>query len=119
MLLFPFAILVGNAHESINIGLALGLFIYGIRNITRLSLNDYAMLIGFAIGVVLIVLSPGAQNKVDEIGFSFSFIFTLFLSIKATLLLIALLLITIKSNRTTLKMFYHCCPLKTAKRSLK
>ena len=107
MLLFPFAILVGNAHESINIGLALGLFIYGIRNITRLSLNDYAMLIGFAIGVVLIVLSPGSQNKVDEIGFSFSFIFTLFLSIKATLLLIALLLITIKSNRTTLKMFYN------------
>lgn len=107
LLLFPFAIIVGNAHESINIGLALGLFIFGIRNIRRLKPNDYAMLFGFAIGVILIALSPTSRNRAVFSSFKILNILLTFIFLKATFIFIILLWKAVKKKHLKISKFYR------------
>lgn len=90
LLLFPFAIIIGNAHESICIGLALGLLLYGIRNIKYLKINDYTLLIGFALGVLIIVCSPASQNRANHTDFSYN-VFLSVIYLRATIVFIILM----------------------------
>ena len=104
-LLFPFAVIAGNAHESINIGLALGLAIYGIRNIKKLTINEYAMLIGFAFGVILIALSPTSQKRGGSIALYPDMLLSL-LYIKTTTIFFILLCLAIKKKKVHFCDFY-------------
>ena len=103
-LLFPFAVIVGNAHESINIGLALGLAIYGIRNIKRLTINEYAMLIGFAAGLMIIVFSPAARSRASAMS-NVDGIFISLIYLRASAIMIVLLICGLKTKSILFRNF--------------
>ncbi|MBQ7212382.1 MAG: hypothetical protein IJS19_06945 [Muribaculaceae bacterium] len=86
--LFLFGIIAGNGHEAMNIGLAAGLLIYGLQRLKKLTLNEYAMLIGFAIGVVLIILSPASRGRLSEQSVSITKILISVVYLKALFVLV-------------------------------
>ena len=61
--LFMFAIIAGNFHEGVNFGVAGALFIWFIVNLRHISAQQWIILIGFGIGVLINILSPGARYR--------------------------------------------------------
>ena len=107
LLLLPFSIIAGNAHESINIGLSFGLLLYGLRKIKKLSFNEYVMLMGFATGVLLIALSPASRSRV---GAGDSSIIRLTLSLiylRATFVLALIIISALRNKTLTLKELWQ------------
>lgn len=91
--LFLFSFLAGAAHESINTGLAIALFVYGVSRLRRLSVNEIVMLAGFAIGLATIVLAPATGDRMDNYGVHLSIVFRSLIYVKATIVLAVLVFI--------------------------
>lgn len=62
-LLFVYGIIAGNTNEGIMIGLSVGYMVYYLSHFKQLTPQRWVMLIGLAIGVALLVFSPGAWNR--------------------------------------------------------
>lgn len=104
--LFLFGIIAGNGHEAMNIGLAAGLLIYGLQRLKKLTLNEYAMLIGFAIGVVLIILSPASRGRLSEQSVSITKILISVVYLKALFVLVLIVCSAIKQSKMRIKDVY-------------
>ncbi len=103
LLLLPFSVIAGNAHESINIGLAFGLLLYGLRKIKKLKFNEYVMLIGFALGLLLIALSPASQSRAASSEGSIIRILLSIIYLRATFIFGLVLLLALRNKALTLK----------------
>lgn len=106
LLLLPFSIIAGNAHESINIGLAFGLLLFGLRKIKRLLFNEYVMLIGFALGLLFIALSPASQSRAADSGASIIKILLSIIYLRATFVLGLVLLSALRNKTLTLRYLW-------------
>ena len=105
--LFLFAIIAGAAHESINIGLAIALFVYGVMRFRRLSVNEIFMLVGFAIGVASIALTPATGARMEQYGVHFSLVFRSLIYLKATIVLAILVIIGCRNGNMKPIAFYR------------
>lgn len=103
LLLLPFSLIVGNAHESINIGLAFGLFLFGLRKIKRLLFNEYIMLIGFALGLLFLALSPASQSRAANSDASIIKILLSIIYLRASLVFGLVLLSALRNKTLMLK----------------
>lgn len=65
LLLGLFGIIAGNAHESINSGACFAIVIYIAVNFRKISLQQWVMAIGFAMGFAAIVFSPGTLHRAN------------------------------------------------------
>ena len=73
-----YAFLAGAAHDTLSLGLAFGLALYSLKNIKRLRLSDWIILISFGLGSITLVLSPGALSRASS---SYASIITQLLSL--------------------------------------
>lgn len=103
LLLLPFSVIAGNAHESMNIGLSFGLLLYGLRKIKNLSLNECVMLIGFALGLLFIALSPASRSRVGEGDTSIIKIALSIIYLRATFVLVLIILYALRRKSLTLR----------------
>ena len=62
-LLFVFGIICGWSNEATAFGLGAGYFVYYILNREKLSQSRVVALIGYYIGLALLVLAPGSVNR--------------------------------------------------------
>lgn len=78
-LLFIFSLLAGNGQESINIPVGGALAVWFLFNVRKMTPRQWAMLVGFAIGALLLCLAPAnfhrvSTNKVSLAGSLYYFI---------------------------------------------
>lgn len=64
--LFVFSLFIGWTNESVTIGLAAALFFYVLKNYKSINPTVALMILGFWLGVALIVFSPGTFNRVNN-----------------------------------------------------
>ncbi len=64
--LIPFALIAGNGHEGLNIGLCGAFAIYVIVHHKKISFNQWCIVISFCIGCFIIIISPASKNRLDE-----------------------------------------------------
>lgn len=69
-----FSLIIGNAHESLNIGVSAALIIYWARNRKQMTMSQYVMFICFGIGALSCCLSPGIIHRASGDTNSFSFL---------------------------------------------
>jgi hypothetical protein len=66
--LFIIGIIGGWSNESFSIGLSGGFFIFYLLNIKLLRFNNAILILGFFIGTLLILFSPGTLARANESG---------------------------------------------------
>lgn len=104
--LFLFGVIAGNGHEAMTIGLAIGLCIYGFQRIRKLKLNEYAMLIGFAVGVLLIVLSPASRERLETQEISWIKVVITVIYMRAIFVLAITIISVVRSHSQKLLKLY-------------
>lgn len=65
-LLFLMSLFIAWMNESVTFGVAVALFIYFLFNFKNIKRSEFFMLLGFGLGVLLIVFSPGTFNRVGN-----------------------------------------------------
>ncbi len=68
ILLFLLSLLAGNGNEAIAIGVGAALIVDFFTNFRRLTATQWAMLVGFGIGGLLLCLSPGILKRASSDG---------------------------------------------------
>lgn len=68
--LFLFSLLAGNGQEAYSILMGAGLLLYAFLNFGHLDRRRIVMGIGYAIGALILCLSPGSRNRVAAQGVS-------------------------------------------------
>lgn len=66
VLLFFMSLFIAWMNESITFGVAVALFFYFLFNFKTLQRSEFFMLLGFGLGVLLIIFSPGTFNRVGN-----------------------------------------------------
>ena len=66
ILICVFSAICGNAHESINPGICLGLTVYIVCNLKRITAQQWLMALFFAIGLGILVFSPSTQDRMTD-----------------------------------------------------
>lgn len=69
--LFLFALFAGNFHEGVNFGIGGALAIYALRNLKKITTQQWVLFVGFAIGGLLNCLSPGSIRRANSIDIPF------------------------------------------------
>lgn len=103
--LFIFGILAGAAHESLSMGVVVGLFFYGIFRIRRLSLNEIVMMVGFALGFLSIALAPATGERMAQFSSSATLVAWSLVYLKATFVQLAVLIIGKMKRGVSLRDF--------------
>lgn len=62
-ILFFFGIICGWTNEALVVGLGVGYFIYLIYNRKKVSISQIVLLLGFYLGALMLVFSPGSINR--------------------------------------------------------
>ena len=65
-LLCIFSLLAGNAHESFNPGVVVGLGIFILFHIKKITLQQWLMFGFFIIGLMMLLFSPATQNRMID-----------------------------------------------------
>lgn len=65
-LYFMASFLIGNTNESVTFGVAAAMFIYSIFNFRTLKPILWVMIIGFGLGVLAIIFSPGTIDRANH-----------------------------------------------------
>lgn len=60
-----FSVACGNAHESINVGICVALGIYAATHLRRMSLLQWVMMAGFAIGFCIWMFTPATGRRLS------------------------------------------------------
>lgn len=113
ILLFLFSLFIAWMNESITFGIAASLSIYFIMNFKTIKQSEFFMILGFGLGVLLIVFSPGTFNRVgNEVDVEFSlrrkvldFIAIVFLMKWNLLVTFILLIAHVVMKRMSMKVF--------------
>ena len=63
ILFFIFSFLIAGTNESVTFGVAAALFIFMLTNFKKLKPISWVMIIGFGLGVLAIVFSPGTISR--------------------------------------------------------
>lgn len=66
ILLFFMSLCIGWMNESVTFGVSSALFFYWLFHIKSITRSQFLMLVGFGIGVLFIVFSPGTFNRVSN-----------------------------------------------------
>ncbi|MCM1518459.1 MAG: DUF6056 family protein [Pseudoflavonifractor sp.] len=64
--LLLFSLFAGNFHEGVNFGIGGALTIYVLCNFKKVTTQQWIMFVGFAIGGIIICLSPASRNRVSD-----------------------------------------------------
>ena len=67
-LLFVYGIIAGDTNEGIMIGLSVGYAVYYLSHFRLLTAQRWVMLIGLAVGVAILVFSPGVWHRATVQG---------------------------------------------------
>lgn len=57
------AFLAGMSQESLGIGIAVAMIVYWARNIRKMSVAQWCVMVAFGAGLLLLCLSPAARNR--------------------------------------------------------
>ena len=67
-LLFILGVICGWTHEGLTLGVGFGLFVYYLIKRKELKPSNLVLLIGFYVGILFLVLSPGSINRAIATG---------------------------------------------------
>lgn len=65
ILLCVFSLICGNAHESLNPGVCVGVMLYFVLNYRKITLQQWLMFGFFVLGLLILVVSPGTQYRME------------------------------------------------------
>lgn len=106
-ILFAFAVVSGNAHESINVGVGGTLAIYMLSNFKCATKKQWVLALGFFIGTLFLCLSPGSINRSDELDIPAIYSFATFvISLRMTYVFIIIFLYKLSRKDICIKNFY-------------
>lgn len=101
-----FGAIAGNSQETFSLPSGCALIAYCIMCKFRLSPMQWALLLGFQTGILLLALSPGSQaNAANLSHFATSSLFNILLSLRAFYILIIILVWMIIRDRIYLRKF--------------
>lgn len=108
VLLVPFSLIAGNGNEALNIGVSCALILYWWRNHKGMTVLQYAMMICFGLGTLIICLSPAAHSRASSVvSFDLINIFSsfrgFFLFQKATFVMLGIIVWKIWREKMSLK----------------
>lgn len=107
VLLFLLSVIAGNSHESINIGIGGALVIYFLLNLKRVTSVQWILAIGFALGGLILCLSPGGINKAGNLDIPFLYsVLTLALGLRMTYVFILVLIYKLCTRQIEFRQFY-------------
>lgn len=107
ILLFLFALISGNCHESYSVGISIGIILFWLANFKRFGIKRYVLGIGYGIGAATVCLSPGILHRAaaghpDLFQSLFFFIF----SLRAVYLLLIISIYKLITGQLSIKILY-------------
>lgn len=106
--LLLFSMIAGNGQEALNVGVGGALIIFALTHIRTLTVAQWYMTVGFGIGGLFLCLSPGTMGRTEGMVTSPIYsVINFFLSLRATYILLVILLYKLVRRRITLLRFYH------------
>ena len=104
------AMVAGEGHEALNIGVCGSLLFYVIKNRCRLSKLQWMIFTLYCLGTLILIISPGNYMRLSDQAVNNSVIYSLFCiarSLRVTYILIAFLVLArYLSHRFVWKQFY-------------
>lgn len=77
-LLFLLGLLAGCGNEALNVGLSVAIFLWWLGRVRSVTMQQYVLIVGFALGCAVLVFSPGNFGRAERnenwlIGFSLNY----------------------------------------------
>ncbi len=112
-LLFLLGLFAGCGNEALNVGLSVAIFLWWLGRVRSVNLQQYVLIIGFALGCALLVFSPGNFARVGRkmvypsfIAYFLTLINFLGYTLSFLLPLLAIVVWQILRRQSTLKKIY-------------
>lgn len=103
--LLLFSIFSGNGNETFSSGISVALIFYMFRNAKNLSLQKWLMIVGYGIGSLVLVVSPGSWHRIGNVESQggFGAVIALTVGMATTLILVGMVIYLVLVKRINLR----------------